>query len=190
MKVLSKVLLITLLATIFGLSGCNKSKVSEVKPSAIPLSVIKPSAVDKSVTVIFPQKANIKLVRGESKIGWVNINLQAKQVEVSLNNDSEIIDFNRIQKVNFDLNRATFNSSDIVIEGEESSNYVRDYLKNIPVTNFNLQQETGEVRVKLNNSVSNQISVVRDGIYIVEEIVFDESSQKMTLKVLCCTAIG
>ena len=190
MKVLSKVLLITLLATIFGLSGCNKSKVSEVKPSAIPLSVIKPSAIDKSVTVIFPQKANVKLVRGESKIGWVNINLQAKQIEVSLNNDSEIIDFSRIKKVNFDLNLATFNSEDIVIKGEESSNYVRDDFQNIPVSNLKSQSETGEVRVKLNNSASNQISVVRDGIYIVEEILFDESSQKMTLKVLCCTTVG
>ncbi|MEL6163046.1 MAG: hypothetical protein AAFR37_04535 [Cyanobacteria bacterium J06628_3] len=162
---------------------------SEVKSSAIPLPAIKPSAVDKSVTVIFPQKANVKLVRGESKIGWVNVNLQTKQIEVSLNNDSKKIDFSRIKKVNFDLNRATFSDSDIVIQGEESSDYVRNYLENISVSDLK-SQETGEVTVKLNNSASNQSSVVRDGIYVVEEILFDESSQKMTLKVLCCTAIG
>lgn len=190
MKVLSKVLLITLLAAIFGLSGCDKNKVSEVKLSAIPLPATKPSAIDKSVTIIFPQKANVKLVGGESKIGWVSFSLQAKNIEVSLNNDSEIIDFSRIQQVDFDLNLATFNSDDIVIKGEESFNYVRDYLKNIPVSNLKSQSETNEVRVKLNNSASNQNSIVRDGIYIVEQILFDESSQKITLKVLCCTYIG
>lgn len=190
MKVLSKVLLITLLATILGLSGCDKNKVSEVKLSAIPLPATKPSAIDKSVTIIFPQKANVKLVGGESKIGWVNLNLQAKQIEVSLNSNSEKIDFSRIKKVHFDLNRATFSDSDIVIKGEESSDYVRDSFTSIPVSDLKSKEETGEVRLKLNSSASNQNSVVRDGIYIVEEILFDESSQKMTLKVLCCTAIG
>ena len=190
MKVLSKVLLITLLATIFGLSGCNKSKVSEVKSSAIPLPAIKPSAVEKSVTVIFPQKANVKLVRGESKIGWVNINLPAKQIEVSLNEDSEIIDFSQIQKVNFDLNRANFSDSDVVIKGEQSSDYMQDNFKQIPVSDLKLQDKgTSEVSVKLNNSASSEDDIVRDGIYIVEEILFDDSSQEMSFKVLCCTAM-
>ena len=190
MKVLSKVLLITLLATIFGLSGCSKSKLSEVKSSVIPLPTIEPSILDKSVTVIFPQKANLKIVEGASKIGWVNINLPAKQIEVSLNEDSEIIDFSQIQKVNFDLNRANFSDSDVVIKGEQSSDYMQDNFKQIPVSDLKLQDKgTSEVSVKLNNSASSEDDIVRDGIYIVEEILFDDSSQEMSFKVLCCTAM-
>ncbi len=189
MKVLSKVLLIALLATIFGLYGCERSQLSEVNKSVIPLPTIKPSTAGNYVRVMFPQKANIKLVGGAYKIGWVDINLQARQIEVSLNRDSEIIDFNRIKKVNFDINRATFSNSDIVIQGEESSDLVRETFKSIPVSDFKFEEnKTTEVTVKLNNSASSQTYVVRNGIYIVEEILFDESSQKMTLKVLCCTA--
>ena len=188
MKVLSKVLLIALLATIVGLSGCVRSQLSEVNKSAIPLPSIKPSNARNSVSVIFPQKANIKLVGGESRIGWVDINLQGKQIEVSLNSDSETIDFAQIKKVNFDLNRAIYSDSDIVIQGEESSDVIRETLTSIPVSDLKLEKETGEVTVKLNNSASSKNDVVRDGIYVVEEILFDESSQKMTLKVLCCVA--
>jgi len=189
MKVLSKVLLITLLATIFGLSGCNQSQFSEVKKSAIPLPTIKSSTAEKSATVIFPQKANVRLIGGVSKIGWVNINLQAKQIEVSFNRDSETIDFSGIKKVNFDLNRANFSDGDIVIQGGKSSDYTQDTFTKVPVNDLKLQEkETSEVTVKLNNSASSKNSVARDGIYIVEEILFDESSQKITLKVLCCTA--
>ena len=189
MKVLSKVLLITLLATIFGLSGCNQGQFSEVKKSAIPLPTIKSSTAEKSATVIFPQKANIKLVGGVSKIGWVNINLEAKQIELSLNRGSETINFSQIQKVNFDLNRANFSDGDIFVKGEKSSDYIRDTFTKVPVNDLKLQdKETSVVTVKLNNSLSSQNSVARDGIYIVEEMLFDESSQKMTFKVLCCTA--
>ncbi|MEO1430393.1 MAG: hypothetical protein AAFV71_15275 [Cyanobacteria bacterium J06633_8] len=188
MKVLSKVLLITLLAAIFGLTGCNQSKFSEVNNSVIPLPAIKPSTAEKSVKVIFPQKANVRLIGAGSKIGWVNINLQAKQIEVSLNNNSETIDFSRIKKVDFDLNRAIFSDGDIVIQGEESSEYIQETFTGIPVSDLKLENETGEVTVKLNNSESSKNDVVRDGIYVVEEILFDESSDKMAFKVLCCTA--
>ncbi|MBV6625875.1 MAG: hypothetical protein KI793_23585 [Rivularia sp. (in: Bacteria)] len=190
MKVLSKVLLITLLAAFFGLTGCNQSKFSEVEKSAIPISVIKSHTAQKSVRVVFPQKANVKLVGGVSKIGWVNIDLQAKQIEVTLNSDSEIINFNRIKKVNFDLNRAIYSDRDVSITGEESSAFARNSLTRIPLSAFKLENESGEVTVKLNNSESSQNDFFRDGIYVVEEILFDESSEKMTLKVLCCTAIG
>ncbi len=195
MKVLSKVLLITLLAAIFGLAGCNQNKLSEIKSSAIPLPTIKPSTAENSVTVLFPQKANVRLVRGVSKIGWVNINLPAKQIEVSLNNDSERIDFAQIKKVNFDLNRAIISDGDIVIKGEKSSDLIQDTLNKIPVNDLKLSDsETGEVTVKLNNYASSKEqekrinSIVKDGIYVVEEILFDESSSKMTIKVLCCMA--
>ncbi|MEM9926246.1 MAG: hypothetical protein AAF915_21250 [Cyanobacteria bacterium P01_D01_bin.50] len=191
MKVLSKVLLITLLAAIFGLAGCNQKKLPEVKSSAIPLPTIKSSTTDKSVTVLFPQKANVGLVEGVSKIGWIKINLQAKQIEVSLNSDTEKIDFARIKKVDFDLNRAILSDGDVAIKGEESSDLIEDTLTKIPVNDLKLSDsETGEVTVKLNNSalVRQEVlnSVVLDGIYVVEEILFDDSSSKMTLKVLCC----
>ena len=188
MKVLSKVLLIALLASIVGLSGCDRSQLSEVNKSAIPLPSIKPSNARNSVSVIFPQKANIKLVGGESRIGWVNINLQAKEIEVSLNSDSATISFSRIQKINFDLTRAIYSAADIVTQGEESSNVIRETFNSIPVSDLKLEKETSEVTVKLNNSASNQIFVVRVVIYVVEEILLYESSQKMTLKVLCCVA--
>ena len=195
MKVLSKVLLITLLAAIFGLAGCNQNKLPKVKSSAIPLPTIKPSTTDKSVTVIFPQKANLRLVGGVSKTGWVKINLEAKQIEISLNRDSAKVDFAQVKKVNFDLNRAILNDGDIVIRSEEPSEFVRDTFTQVPVSDLKLEEgETGIFRVKLNNSVLKNeeqtgiISAIRDGIYVVEEMLFDESSQKMTLKVLCCTA--
>lgn len=195
MKVLSKVLLITLLAAIFGLAGCNQNKLSEVKSSAIPLPTIEPSTAEKSVTVLFPQKANVRLVAGASKTGWVKINSQAKQIEVSLNSDSEQIDFAQIKKVNFDLNRAILSDGDIIVRGEESSELVTDTLTKVPVSDLKLEEaETVEARVKLNNSALSKdkqetiISAARDGIYVVKEILFDESSNKMTLKVLCCIA--
>ncbi len=189
MKVLSKVLLITLLAAIFGLTGCIQNKLSEIKSSIMPLPEIESSNVDNSVTVLFPQKANVKLIGGVSKIGWVNINPQAKQIEVSLNRGSEMINFARIKKVNFDLNRAVFSDGDIVIKGKESSDYIQDSWTKIPVSNLNFEErETSKFTVKLNNSGLNKNPAVRDGIYIVEEILFHESSKKMTLKVLCCIA--
>lgn len=194
MKVLSKVLLITLLAAIVGLAGCNQNKFSDVKSSVIPLPAIKPSTADNSVTVLFPQKGNVSLIKGVSKIGWVKVNPQAKQIEVSLNNSSETIDFALIKKVNFDLNRAIFSDGDFR-KGEKSSELIQDTLTKIPVNDLKLSEDdTSEVTVKLNNSTLSKerlesiTSVVGDGIYVVEEILFDESSKKMTLKVLCCTA--
>ncbi|MEM6755468.1 MAG: hypothetical protein AAF630_21150 [Cyanobacteria bacterium P01_C01_bin.38] len=188
MKVLSKVLLITLLATVVGLSGCDRSQISEVKKSAIPLLKIKPSSARKSATVLFPQKANIKLVGGVSKIGWANINLKAKRIEVSSSNDSETIDFTQIQKINFDLNRAIFSNGNTAIEAEKSPDLLQQTWTHISLDDFKSEEDMGEVMVKLNNSALSKNFVVQDGIYVVEEIGFDESSQKMALKVLCCTA--
>ncbi|MGD1909821.1 MAG: hypothetical protein ACFB2X_02825 [Rivularia sp. (in: cyanobacteria)] len=195
MKVLSKVLLIALLATIFGLAGCNQKKLPEVKSSAIPLPKIKSSTAENSVTVLFPQKANISLIEGVSKIGWVKIHLQAKQIEVSLNSDSEKIDFTQIKKVNFDVSRAIISDGDIAFGGEKSSDLIQETLTKIPVNDLKLSEsETGEFTVKLNNSALSKDqqdamnSLVKDSIYVVEEIVFDDSSSKMTLKVLCCMA--
>ncbi|AFY57969.1 hypothetical protein Riv7116_5600 [Rivularia sp. PCC 7116] len=188
MKVLSKVLLITLLAAIFGLTGCNQSKFSEVNKSVIPLPAIKSYTAENSARVVFPQKANVRLIGGASKIGWVNINLQTKQIEVTLNNNSETFDFNRIKKVNFDLNRAIFSDGDILIKGEKLSDFIRESLIRVPMSDLKLENEAGEVTVKLNNSESSQNYVVRDGIYVVQDILFDESLDRTTLKVLCCMA--
>lgn len=187
MKMLSKVLLITLLAAIFALPGCNQSKLPEVKKSAIPLPTIKPSTAQNSVTVLFPQKANISLVKGVSKTGWARINLQAEQIEVSSSNDSETIDFDQIEKISFDLNRAIFSSEKFAIPNEKSSDFIQETWTQVSIDDFKLEKDkTGEVTVRMNNSALNQ-SAARDGIYVVEEILFDPSSQKMTLKVLCCT---
>ena len=87
MKLVPKVLLITLIASVVGLVGCNENLLPEEdKKSSSSSLIIEKSTVDESITLLLPQVV-VQLKQGRSKSGWLTqFNLQKKQIVITNSN--------------------------------------------------------------------------------------------------------
>ena len=187
MKVVSKVFLITLISSVVGLVGCNENLLPEdTKPSNSSL-VIEKSVVDESLTLLLPQVV-VELKEGKPKSGWLTkFNWQKKEIQITLNGSSQMINFKDIKKLKFIVDNAPFSSPDVLVRNEkELSDIKQENWVGIPTSHFQLQKNrTDKAQVKLSNYIfATSQNIVLSSSYLLEAIEFDESLQKMTLKVL------
>ncbi|MEO1186216.1 MAG: hypothetical protein AAFX46_16730, partial [Cyanobacteria bacterium J06636_27] len=96
------------------------------------------------------------------------------------------INFKDIKKLKFVIGKAPFSSPDILARNEkELSEVKQETWVNVPTKDFQLQKDrTDKATVKLTNSIlSNSQQFVFGSSYVIEAIEFDESLQKMKMKV-------
>lgn len=191
MKVVPKVFLITLIASVVGLVGCNENLLPEEdKKSSNSSLIIEKSTVDESITLLLPQVV-VQLKKGNSKSGWLTqFNLPKKQIVITLNGYSQTIKLEDIKRLKFVLDKAPYSSPDILVRNEKQlSNIKQETWTGIPISHFQLRKNrTDEASIKLSSYILSKFGQIRtESSYIVESIEFDESLQKMTFKVLLQT---
>ena len=186
MKVVPKVFLITLIASIVGLAGCNENLLPEDTKSSNSSLVIEKSVVDESLTILLPQVV-VDLKQGKPKSGWLTkFDWQKKEIQVTLNSFSQTVNFKDIKKLKFVLDKAPYSSPDILVRNEQQLSDAKPFTwVGIPTSQFQLRKDRiDEAKVKLTNYIlSNSQNILLDSNYIVEFIEFDDSLQKMKLKV-------
>jgi len=186
MKLVPKVLLITLVASVFGMVGFNQILLSkDTKPSNSSL-IIEKIPVDDSITLLLPQVI-VDLKEGKPKFGWLTkFNSAKREIQITLNGNSQRIDFKDIKKLKFVIGKAPFSSPNILVRSEkELSEVKQETWVGVPTNDFQLRQDrTDQAEVKLSNSIlaSSQQLIIGSN-YVIEAIEFDESLKKMTLKV-------
>lgn len=188
MKVVPKVLLITLIASVVGLVGCNENLLPEEdKKSSTSSLIIEKSTVDESITLLLPQVV-VQLKKGNSKSGWLTqFNLPKKQIVITLNGYSQTIKLADIKRLKFVLDKAPYSSPDILVRNEKQLSSIKQKTwTGIPISHFQLRNNrTDEASIKLNSYILSKFGQIRtESSYIVESIEFDQSLQKMTFKVL------
>ncbi len=190
MKVVPKVFLITLVASVVGLVGCNKNLLPEDTKSSNSSLIIEKSTVDDSITLLLPQVV-VELKQGKPKSGWLTkFDSQKKEMQITLNGFSQIVEFTNIKKLKFILDRAPYSSPDILVRNEKQlSNIKQQTWVGIPISDFQLRKDRiDQAKVKQSNYILDNFGqVLSDSSYILEAIELDKSLQKMTLKVLLTT---
>ncbi len=187
MKVVPKVFLITLIASVVGLVGCNENLLAEDTKSSNSSLIIEKSIVDESLTLLLPQVV-VELKEGKAKSGWLTqFNSQKKEIQIILNGYSQKINFKKIKKLRFALDKPPYSSPDILVRSEKQLSEIKQNTwVGIPTSHFRLRKDrTDEAEVKLSKYIfANSQHIFLDSSYLVESIEFDESLQKMTLKVV------
>ncbi|MGD1909822.1 MAG: hypothetical protein ACFB2X_02830 [Rivularia sp. (in: cyanobacteria)] len=191
MKVVPKVFLITLIASVVGLVGCNENLLPEEDTKSSNSSlIIEKSTVDESITLLLPQVV-VQLKQGKSKSGWLTqFSSQKKQIVITLSGYSQTIKFADIKKLQFVLYKAPYSSPDILVRNEKQLSKIKqETWAGIPINHFQLRKNrTDEASIKLSSYILSKFGQIRtESSYIVETIEFDESLQKMTFKVLLQT---
>ncbi|MGB3756396.1 MAG: hypothetical protein WBA07_08500 [Rivularia sp. (in: cyanobacteria)] len=186
MKVLPKVFLITLVASVVGIVGYNQILLSneDTKPSNLSL-IIEKVPVDESITLLLPQ-AIVELKEGKPKYGWLTkFNSAKKEIQITLNGNYQVINFKDIKKLRFALEKAPYSSPNILVRNEKELSEAKQEIWVAPTNDFQLRKDRiDEAKLKLTNSIlTNSQQLMLDRSYVIEAIKFDESLQKMTLKV-------
>ena len=185
MKLVPKVLLITLVASVFGMVGFNEVLLSEdQKPSNSSL-IIENIPVDDSITLLLPQVI-LELKQGKPKYGWLTkFNPATKEIQIAWNGKYQSIKFKDIKKLKFAIEKPPFSSPDILVRKEKELSEAKQQNWVVPTNDFQLVKgRTDEAKLKLTNSIlANSKQLMLDSSYIIETIEFDPSFNKMTLKV-------
>jgi hypothetical protein len=186
MKVVPKVFLITLIASVVGMVGCNQNLLPEETKSSKTSLIIEKVPVDDSITVLLPQLV-VELKEGKPKYGFLTkFNSQKKEIEITWKGFSQTINFKDIKKLKFIIEKAPYSSPNILTRKEQDlSESKQETWVGVPTSNFQLRKDRiDEAKVKITNSLLvNSGQALLDSRYIVETIEFDNSLQKMTLKV-------
>ena len=187
MKVLPKVFLITLVASVVGIVGYNQILLSneDTKPSNLSL-IIEKVPVDESITLLLPQ-AIVELKEGKPKYGWLTtFNSAKKEIQITLNGSSQMINFKDIKKLKFAIEKVPYSSPDILVRNEkELSEAKQETWVGVPTKDFQLRNDRiDQAKLKLTNSIlANSKQLILSSSYVIETIEFDESLKKMKLKV-------
>lgn len=186
MKLVPKVLLITLIASVFGMVGFNQVLLSEDKSFSDSSLIIEKAIFDDSITLLLPQVI-VELKKGKPQYGWLTqFNSPKKELQITWNGNYQKINFKDIKKLKFVIGKAPFSSPDILVRNEkELSEVKQETWVGIPTKDFQLQKDrTDKATVKLTNSIlANSQQFVFGSSYVIEAIEFDESLEKMTMKV-------
>ncbi|MEO1430394.1 MAG: hypothetical protein AAFV71_15280 [Cyanobacteria bacterium J06633_8] len=186
MKLVLKVFLITLVASVVGIVGYNKILLS--KDTELPkLSLkIEQVPVDDSITLLLPQVI-VELKEGKPKYGWLTqFNSSKKELQITWNGNYQKINFKNIKKLKFIIGKAPFSSPDIIVRNEkELSEVTQETWVGVPTKDFQLQaNRVDEAKLKLTNSIlASSKQLIFNSKYVIETIEFDGSLQKMKMKV-------
>lgn len=189
MKVFLKVLVVTLFASITGLTGSasppptHQNKLAQVQNA---------SEQNFSISVFLPRDANVTLKKGNSMSGRLTeIDPQTEQIKLELSGESATVEIAEIEKVEFsgDVILSCGNSDcKIVIRGDEDETSADNNHKtwSEPLTNFKvINPSTGEAQLKLTSLSKLDLkgirSVAASSSYVVDEIQFNDSG-KIVLK--------
>ncbi len=186
MKVVLKVFLITLVGSAFGLMGCNYNSVPrDVKSSSSSL-IVEKYTIDESITILLPQVV-VELNEGKQRIGWLTqFNSQKKDIQITWNGNYQKIVFKNIKKIKFLVEKAPYSSAKVLARNEKKiADIKQENWVAIPTKDFQLQKNrTDEAKVKLSNSIlASSKQLILGSSYIIESMEFDDSLQKMNLKV-------
>jgi hypothetical protein len=186
MKLVPKVLLITLVASVVGMVGFNQVLLSEDQKSSNSSLIIEKVTVDESITLLLPEVI-VELKEEKPKYGWLTkFNSAKKEIQITFNGNSQVINFKDIKKLKFAIEEVPFSSPDILVRNEkELSEAKQEIWAGVPTNDFQLVKDrTDRVKLKLTNSIlANSKQLMLTKSYILETIEFDESLKKMTLKV-------
>lgn len=184
MKLVPKVLLITLAASIFGMVGFSEVLLSEDQKSSNSSLIIENITVDDSITLLLPQVI-VELKKGKPKYGWLTkFNSAKKEIQIAWNGNYQSINFKDIKKLKFAIEKAPFSSPDILVRNEKQLSEAKQENWVVPTNDFQLvKHRTDRAKLKLTNSIlANSKQLMLNSSYIVETIEFDDLN-KMKLKV-------
>lgn len=185
MKLVPKVLLITLVASVFGMVGFNEVLLSEDQTSSHSSLIIENIPVDDSITIMLPQVI-VDLKKGKPKYGWLTkFNSAKKEIQIGWNGNYQSINFKDIKKLKFAIEKAPYSSPDILVRKEKELSEAKQQDWVVPTKDFQLRNDRiDEAKLKLTNSILASSKQLRlDSSYIIETIEFDPSLNKMKLKV-------
>lgn len=176
MKELQQVLIVTIIISVIGLTGCtNKSK-------SVAPSMTTSTAENVPIPVILPSMADIELSKGGSKSGQITA-ITDKQLTIELSGRADSIALKNIKQVKFREQAPLSRGSDPVIRSLPEIWLVT------PLTAFQIKDSSkGHVEV-LQKSVKKEVHSPTDPLgepssYVVKEMWFDSNSPgTMRLKV-------
>ncbi|MGB3641054.1 MAG: hypothetical protein WBA39_26270, partial [Rivularia sp. (in: cyanobacteria)] len=180
-----KVLLITLVASVFGMVGFNEVLLSEEQKSSNSSLTIENITVDDSITLLLPQVI-VELKEGKPKYGWLSkFNSAKKEIQITLNGSSQMINFKDIKMLKFAIGKAPFSSPDILVRNEKELSEAKQENWVVPTKDFQLRNDRiDQAKLKLTNSIlANSQQLILGSSYVIETIEFDESLNNMRLKV-------
>lgn len=187
MKAFLKVLVVALLASAAGLTGCvqqtQSSQAESVRVNSVQEKELK-------ISVVLPATAEVVLKRGESKSGrLMGIDPQGKNLRLESGGDSAIVTLADIEKVTFKGEAMLYGNDRIFIRGVQNGESTSSGGKtwSEPLINFNLiNPSEGEAELRLTSLSKAELqgirAVAKDNSYVVEQMRF-EPSEKMTIKV-------
>lgn len=185
MKLVPKVLLITLVASVFGMVGFNEVLLSEDQKSSNSSLIIENIPVDDSITLLLPQVI-VELKEGKPKYGWLTkFNSAKKEIQIALNGKYQTINFKDIKKFKFAIEKAPYSSPDILVRNEKELSEAKQENWIVPTKDFQLRNDRiDEAKLKLTNSIlANSQQLILGSSYVIETIEFDRSLNNMKLKV-------
>ena len=113
MKLVPKVLLITLVASVFGMVGFNQILLSEDKSFSDSSLIIEKATFDDSITLLLPQVI-VELKQGRPQYGWLTqFNPPKKELQITWNGNYQKINFKDIKKLKFVIGKPPYSSPDI-----------------------------------------------------------------------------
>lgn len=184
MKLVPKVLLITLVASVFGMVGFNEVLLSEDQKSSNSSLIIENIPVDDSITLLLPQVI-VELKQGKPKYGWLTkFNSAKKEIHIAWNSNYQTINFKEIKKLKFAIEKAPYSSPDILVRNEKELSEAKQENWVVPTKDFQLVKgRTDEAKLKLTNFIlANSKQLMLGSSYVIETIEFDDLN-KMKLKV-------
>ncbi|MBV6625876.1 MAG: hypothetical protein KI793_23590 [Rivularia sp. (in: Bacteria)] len=142
--------------------------------------------VDDSITLLLPQ-VTVELKGGKLKYGWLTqFNSAKKELQITWQGNYQKINFKDIKKLKFVIGKAPFSSPDILVRNEKQLSEVKqETWLGVPTKDFQLQtNRVDRANLKLTNSIlASSEQLIFNSKYVIETIEFDESLQKMNMKV-------
>ncbi|XWK91137.1 MAG: hypothetical protein U7127_14130 [Phormidium sp.] len=184
MKVFLQISSVALLVAMTGLVGCDNP--SDIKPTD-PATVVN-TTDNAIIPVLLPDQAEVTLKDGKSKSGRLSA-FDNKKIVITPGGGSAVsipIDQIKDKKVTFKGEVKYISNGELRIRGEDKTKPVLDTWREIPLSDFKLQNpETVQVKItSLDKTKQKGIQgVAANSRFRLEEMQLDSAGGKMTLKV-------
>ena len=183
MKVVFKLLAVSLLVSVTGLAGCA------TKPSSNPTPSPNPDKV-KSISLILPPLAKVTLKGGEEQSAYLSaVNQEEKAIELELGGEFRKISFDNIDRITFkeDNNNSRSNSKP-PIRGEDNEDLAKKCaedenpakaLCNLEINKIEFKPEEDKLNIKslAQNKLEGMRQLSSDFSLVVKEIEFQSSEE-------------
>ena len=176
------------IAIAFFYTGLSFYPVTTMQGNSLPtISLKSVKQQNNKIKVALPFDAEVFLKNETSLSGrLINVDSSQETITLSLSGESREVEVRDIEKVKFAREFKLIHSGRIVIRGNQSSSNIVEIWSE-SLANFRIiNPQNGLAEITLNSVSKNKLrgilSVAKKSSYVVDEIIFDTSTQKITIK--------